>query len=289
MSNRMPLGVFAANMAWHKFLQLYAAVPRLLIAFEASAPAMEMGHAGTAISAKQGVFGSSLAQLSQGERVTNLETLVLEQVASVSRNKLQLSTDEPLMEAAGLDSLAVIELRDQLSRSIGDVPLPVGLVFDYPTVSQLAVHLESVLFGASKMKPEGSELVQSHAPIQPTPSVIASVSCVLPEGGRAACQFWHLLASAKDPIRSVPDGRWDEREYAETQDTASGAAKCYVQCGGFVVGMEGFDASFFRISVSEAKQMDPQQRIVLEVKSVIEPGILTVVDRWVTTPSAAHD
>jgi acyl transferase domain-containing protein len=38
-----------------------------------------------------------------------------------------------------------------------------------------------------------------------------------------------------------------------------------VQCGGFVSGLEGFDNTHFRISASEAKQMDPQQRVVLEV------------------------
>ena len=44
-----------------------------------------------------------------------------------------------------------------------------------------------------------------------------------------------------------------------------GGSKCYVQCGGFVAGLEGFDNMHFRISASEAKQMDPQQRAVLEV------------------------
>ena len=47
--------------------------------------------------------------------------------------------------------------------------------------------------------------------------------------------------------------------------SGSGTAKCYVQCGGFVVEMEEFDAGWFRISSSEAEQMDPQQRKLLEV------------------------
>ena len=75
--------------------------------------------------------------------------------------------------------------------------------------------------------------------------------------------FWHSLGKAVDPICSVPSDRWDEQVYAESGD--SSVSKCYIQVGGFVVDFEGFDSTFFRISASEAKQMDPQQRAILEV------------------------
>jgi acyl carrier protein len=50
---------------------------------------------------------------------------------------------EPLM-AAGIDSLAVTELRAGLSAIFG-VPLPATLAFDYPTLASLAQYLQSLL------------------------------------------------------------------------------------------------------------------------------------------------
>ena len=125
--------VFVANMMWHKFLQLYTTVPRLLSAFESSTP-VETRHKGVPVHIN--AFVSCLAELSQQERMARLKALVLEHVTAVAGDELQLSSDEPLMEA-GLDSLAAIELRNQLSRILGDAPLSAGMLFDHPTVSRV--------------------------------------------------------------------------------------------------------------------------------------------------------
>ena len=79
-----------------------------------------------------------------------------------------------------------------------------------------------------------------------------------------SAKFWCVLSIAVDPICGVPSGRWNQRQHAESSEQVGGS-KCYVQCGGFVAGLEGFDNMHFRISATEATQMDPQQRAVLEV------------------------
>ena len=52
------------------------------------------------------------------------------------------SADTPLLRA-GLDSLAAVELRSQLSKSLGFASLPETIVFDYPTLRQLQQHMAS--------------------------------------------------------------------------------------------------------------------------------------------------
>jgi acyl carrier protein/SAM-dependent methyltransferase len=62
-----------------------------------------------------------------------------------------VDADAPLMEA-GVDSLGAVELRSQLQQAAGvDVKLPSTLVFDHPTVRQLADHLEARLPHASRV------------------------------------------------------------------------------------------------------------------------------------------
>jgi hypothetical protein len=164
---------------------------------------------------------------------------------------------------AGLDSLAAIELTRQLSQSLGGgVVVSATALFDHPTVSQLAVHIDSFLCLEPVQSPD-TKTNQCSMPRQES-LVVAGVGCVLPGASNSSAKFWCLMSNAVDPTCGVPSGRWDERQYAESSELIVGS-KCYVQCGGFVGGLEGFDNMHFRISASEAKQMDPQQMAVLEV------------------------
>ncbi len=84
-----------------------------------------------------------------------------------------------------------------------------------------------------------------------------------PGGVVDAASFWELLAEGKDAITEIPRERWDWREYFNADADAPGAM--YTQHGGFLSGVDLFDAGFFGISPREAVAMDPQHRLALEV------------------------
>ena len=94
------------------------------------------------------------------------------------------------------------------------------------------------------------------------PIAIIGLGCRFP-GASGPREFWEMLRRGVDAITEVPAERWDAQAYYDADPDAPG--KMYTRCGGFVTGVEGFDAPFFGISPREAVEMDPQQRLLLEV------------------------
>merc|ERR1712087_255330 len=62
---------------------------------------------------------------------------VIRDVAIGMLGEADLSIDIPLMDA-GLDSLSMVEFRNELIKEFGGINLPGALLFDYPTISGVA-------------------------------------------------------------------------------------------------------------------------------------------------------
>ncbi|MFJ9648673.1 amino acid adenylation domain-containing protein [Streptomyces sp. NPDC101206] len=97
---------------------------------------------------------------------------------------------------------------------------------------------------------------QRHEPV-----AIVAMACRLPGGVDTPRAFWDLLAEERDAIGPLPS-RWDAFDLYDPDPGAPG--KSYAREGGFLDGVETFDADFFGISPREAQSMEPQQRVVLE-------------------------
>ncbi|MER5886560.1 SDR family NAD(P)-dependent oxidoreductase [Streptomyces sp. NPDC001941] len=93
------------------------------------------------------------------------------------------------------------------------------------------------------------------------PIAVVSMACRLPGGIDTPEAFWDLLSSGGDAVGGLPS-RWNSLGVYDPDPEAVG--KSYAREGGFIDGVEGFDAPFFGISPREALSMDPQQRLVLE-------------------------
>ncbi|MFI6080216.1 type I polyketide synthase [Streptomyces sp. NPDC051217] len=93
------------------------------------------------------------------------------------------------------------------------------------------------------------------------PVAIVGIGCRLPALIEDPTALWQALLKGIDAVRQVPANRWNATAWADAE--ASGWAAN--RRGGFLDDVTGFDAEYFGIPPAEARQMDPQQRIALEV------------------------
>ncbi len=166
----------------------------------------------------------------------------------------ELDLRRPLVEY-GLDSVAGVEISGELQGAMGR-PLSATLVWDYPTIEAIAAHLGEPAVAAAV----AGEPVTGGAPARDI--AIVAIGCRFPGGVDGPESFWQLLCSGDDPIGPIPASRWDSAAQLAQLDPAHRDA---ARVGGFIDGVDGFDASFFAISPREAQSLDPQQRLLLEV------------------------
>ncbi len=93
------------------------------------------------------------------------------------------------------------------------------------------------------------------------PIVIIGMSGRFP-GAKDIQEFWINLERGVDSVKEIPKDRWDIDQYFDPEPGKIG--KIYSRCAGLLVNIDQFDPLFFNISPSEAKQMDPQYRLLLQ-------------------------
>jgi myxalamid-type polyketide synthase MxaC len=94
------------------------------------------------------------------------------------------------------------------------------------------------------------------------PIAIVGMGCRFP-GGASPAAFWATLREGVDLRRAPPRERYDIEPFYDPDLGRSG--RSYARLGYFIDDVDQFDAALFGISGREAKSMDPQQRILLEV------------------------
>jgi acyl transferase domain-containing protein len=96
-------------------------------------------------------------------------------------------------------------------------------------------------------------MLEKHEPI-----AIVGIGLRMPGGSTTMEALAEYLGSGKSAVTPVPPDRWPAAEPADPAGFGNGAN------GGFLDGVDQFDASFFSISPIEARCIDPQQRLALE-------------------------
>ncbi|MRH86148.1 SDR family NAD(P)-dependent oxidoreductase [Nocardia sp. SYP-A9097] len=168
----------------------------------------------------------------------------------------RIDTRRPLSEF-GLGSRGLVEMVTELSDFLGRAVDP-GLMFEHPTIAAISAALGS-----------GSTPTVARArDTSDEPIAIVALACRLP-GADDPEALWELLTAGRDVVDEVPAGRWPTAGLLDPDPEAVG--KAYTLRGGFLDGIDRFDAAFFGIGPREAAAMDPQQRLLLQLSwEVIE-------------------
>lgn len=162
----------------------------------------------------------------------------------------------------GLTSLHIAALTSRLSDKVGRKIQPTA-AWQYPTPRALARYALSVVTGDQPASGERRErLRRTHEQLS-EPIAVVGMGCRFPGGVNSPDDLWKLLTEARSGICEVPSERWDIDAYLDEDVARPG--KMTTRWGGFLGDVERFDAAFFGISPREAEQMDPQQRLTLEV------------------------
>ncbi|MFF4761629.1 type I polyketide synthase [Streptomyces sp. NPDC001292] len=153
----------------------------------------------------------------------------------------------------GMDSLTSLELRNLLQPQVG--PLPTTVAFDHPTVDRLTTYLwerrtDRQAAKSTEPQPEGAAEAPRPSAVEPEPIAVVGIGCRFPGGGNGPDGYWQMLRGATDAITESPEGRFDDNTRWK---------------GAWLDDVDHFDPLFFRVPPREAKVMDPQQRLFLEV------------------------
>ena len=180
-----------------------------------------------------------------------VEAWLVERLKGVAGATSEVDVEAPF-DTLGVDSAEAVAIVGDLELLIGR-DLDATLIYSYPTIVALAEHLSDA--GAQVQQPPAPRELPRDEPI-----AIVALGCRFP-GAANPARLWELLAGGTDAVSEVPGERWDPDEVA----AAAGVDPARLRHGGFLERVDAFDPDFFGISPFEAAQMDPQQRLMLEV------------------------
>ncbi|CBZ52282.1 Soraphen polyketide synthase A, related [Neospora caninum Liverpool] len=209
--------------------------------------------------------GGTFASMAPDELKAFVQATVSGAAKQVLGSADEPPTDAPLQDM-GIDSLGAVEFRNNLQDSLG-VKLPATILFDHPTIEALATFLGSLLHseeGRETRSVNGAKMLSPLLDEKDSVSIaVVGMACRLPGSVNDLESFGEMLLTFKDCIQEIPPSRFSIDEVYDPDPDAKG--KIYVREGGFIDGAELFDNRFFGISDAEAREMDPRQRISLEV------------------------
>ena len=162
----------------------------------------------------------------------------------------------PMVEL-GLSSRDAVAMASDIEDLTG-VTLTATVAFRHPTIEALAT---IIVEGEPEIDDVADDIDWSRER-DVDDIAIVGLATRFPGDMNTPEETWQALLEGRDGITDLPEGRWVE--FLEEPRIAERVAKARTR-GGYLSDIKGFDAEFFALSKMEADNIDPQQRMALEL------------------------
>ncbi|MEV6767367.1 beta-ketoacyl synthase N-terminal-like domain-containing protein [Nocardia sp. NPDC051030] len=160
---------------------------------------------------------------------------------------------EANFSAYGVDSIFAVQLARTIGARLG-LDLDVTLLFEYSTLSDLGAFLVAEYAAELAAAPDDSR-APGHEQAEPEGMAIVGMSARFP-GAEDVGEFWRIVEQGARCITTPPMRRKDWASHGDTAHTTG-------LWGGFLDGIHEFDPLFFAMSMTEARQVTPELRLML--------------------------
>ncbi|KAA0085465.1 acyltransferase domain-containing protein [Mycolicibacterium sp. P9-64] len=163
----------------------------------------------------------------------------------------------PLIEL-GMASRDAVAMASDIEDYTG-VVVTATMAFRHPTIEALAT---VIVEGEPEHEDAGDEDWSREVDEGRANIAIIGVGTRFPGDMNTPDEMWQALLEGRDAITDLPEGRWSE--FTSEPRIAERVKKARTR-GGYLSDIKGFDAEFFALSKMEADNIDPQQRMALEL------------------------
>jgi polyketide synthase 13 len=161
----------------------------------------------------------------------------------------------PMVEL-GLSSRDAVAMASDIEDLTG-VTLTATVAFRHPTIESLAT---VIVEGEPEVEVDDDEDWSRQREVDDI--AIVGLATRFPGDMNTPDETWQALLEGRSGISDLPEGRWVE--FLEDPRIAERVGKARTR-GGYLKDIKGFDAEFFALSKIEADNIDPQQRMALEL------------------------
>jgi polyketide synthase 13 len=164
----------------------------------------------------------------------------------------------PMVEL-GLSSRDAVAMAADIEDRTG-VTVSIAAAFEHPTIETFATWIvegdpeDDVTTDDTDWTRSGS--------VERVDIAVVGLATRLPGDMNSPEETWQALLEGRDAITDLPEGRWSE--FMEEPRLAELINNARTR-GGYLKDIKGFDSEFFALSATEADNIDPQQRMTLEL------------------------
>ena len=165
----------------------------------------------------------------------------------------------PMVEL-GLSSRDAVAMAADIEDRTG-VTVSIAAAFEHPTIEALATW---IVEGDPEIDATGTDDTDwtRKGPVERVDIAVVGLATRLPGDMNSADETWQALLEGRDAITDRPEDRWSE--FMDEPRLAELIKKARTR-GGYLSDIKGFDSEFFALSKTEADNIDPQQRMALEL------------------------